>query len=147
MKIAATTKRPARRSAAGDPRANAMPSGTAVRASPKLWMRSARRAMLPVRAKIAVWATAAVPRTASESRTARMPSRDRLTLSSMSPWECPGSCVLPPVALLAQDELLRQGGARRGRGIGRHRHGLGHAAGDFDVAVAPRHDHLVVIAR
>ena len=48
MKIAATTASPARRSARWERSANAIPSGTAVRASPKLWIRSASSATLPL---------------------------------------------------------------------------------------------------
>jgi hypothetical protein len=48
MKIAATTARPARRSATWERKANAIPSGTAVSASPKLWIKSASKAMLPL---------------------------------------------------------------------------------------------------
>ena len=47
-KIAKTTNRPALRSADSERSRKAMPSGIAVAASPKLWIRSASRATLPV---------------------------------------------------------------------------------------------------
>jgi hypothetical protein len=47
-KMAKTTASPAWRSAWAERRMNAIPSGKAVRASPKLWMRSASSATLPV---------------------------------------------------------------------------------------------------
>jgi hypothetical protein len=47
-KIASTTKWPASCSPRALRRKNAMPSGTAVSASPTLWMRSASSATLPV---------------------------------------------------------------------------------------------------
>jgi hypothetical protein len=47
MKIAATTARPASFSPRALRRKNAMPSGTAVSASPKLWIRSASSATDP----------------------------------------------------------------------------------------------------
>ena len=74
---------------------NAMPSGTAVRASPKLWMRSASSATEPESAKMSVCATAVTPRTASERSTARMPSRERLMESWTRPCECPCSLGVP----------------------------------------------------
>src|SRR5438552_1101813 len=51
--------------------------GTAVRASPKLWIRSASSATLPLATKTIVWMIAAAARTASARLTARMPSRER----------------------------------------------------------------------
>src|SRR3954454_11138465 len=88
-KMAATTNRPAPRSARSERSRNAMPSGIAVSASPKLWMRSASSATEPEAAKTAVCASAAIPRTPSEAATARTPSRERLIESSTRPWECP----------------------------------------------------------
>ena len=64
-----------------------MPNGSAVSASPKLWIRSASSAMLSLARNMSVCATAASPSTASDSDTARMPSRERLMLSSISPCE------------------------------------------------------------
>ena len=66
-----------------------MPSGTAVRASPELWMRSASSATLPETTKIAAWATAVTARTASDSSTARTPARERLIASSTRPCAWP----------------------------------------------------------
>ena len=80
-----------------------MPSGNAVAASPKLWIRSASSATLPLARKTAVWASAAAPRTASDRATARTPPRERLTASSTSPWECawppraPGFVLAPVI--------------------------------------------------
>ena len=93
-KIAATTTSPARRSATRERSANAMPSGTGVSASPKLWIRSASRATLPLAVNTAAWAIAATASTASESDTAWIPSRERQMLSCTRPWEwpCPASC-------------------------------------------------------
>jgi len=51
----------------------------------------ASRAMLPLERKIATWARAVIPSTASERPTAFNPSRERLMLSSIRPWECPWS--------------------------------------------------------
>ncbi len=45
--------------------------------------------MLPLAMNTTVWAIAATPSTASDSDTARMPSRERLMLSSIRPWEWP----------------------------------------------------------
>ena len=53
MKIVATTNSPAQRSARAERSRKAAPSGIAVLASPKLWIRSASRAMLPLAMKIA----------------------------------------------------------------------------------------------
>jgi hypothetical protein len=78
MKIAATTNRPATRSARSERSRNAIPTGTAVKASPKLCIKSASSAMLSVATKIAAWASAAAESTASEIPTARRPSRERL---------------------------------------------------------------------
>jgi hypothetical protein len=47
-KMANTTAKPAWRSARLERSTNAVPSGTAVRASPELWIRSASSATLPV---------------------------------------------------------------------------------------------------
>ena len=94
MKIAATTNRPAQRSARAERSRKAMPSGIAVPASPKLWIRSASRATLPLAMKIAVWAAAASASTTSERPTASSPSRERLMLSSTRPWEWPCAVVM-----------------------------------------------------
>ena len=67
--------------------ANAAASGIAVAASPKLWMRSASRAIESLATKMIVWTIAVTARTASESTTARMPLRERLMLGSMRPCE------------------------------------------------------------
>lgn len=88
-KIAATTNNPAIRSARTERKRKATPSGSAVAASPKLWIRSASSAMLPLERKIATWTRAVIPSTASERPTAFNPSRERLMLSSIRPWECP----------------------------------------------------------
>ena len=79
------------RSARSERNRNATPSGNAVAASPKLWIRSASSATDPDRAKISVWTTAAAPSTASETSTARSPARERLTDASTRPcrWGCP----------------------------------------------------------
>src|SRR2546423_3188479 len=52
-------------------------------------MTSASRAMLPVATKMMACAAAAPPRTASDSPTARRPSRERLTLASRGPCKWP----------------------------------------------------------
>ena len=87
MKIARTTNSPAVRSARSERITKAMPSGTAVSASPKLWIRSASSATEPDSTKMTAWATAARPSTPSEISTARTPSRDRLIDGSTSPCE------------------------------------------------------------
>ena len=89
MKIAATTASPAYPSARRDRMANAIPSGMAVRASPALWIRSARSATLPEAMNTTPWSAAVTASTASEMTTARTPSLDRLIESSTSPWLCP----------------------------------------------------------
>ena len=61
------------------------PSGIAVSASPKLWIRSASSATLPVSAKTSACATAVASSTARLADTARTPSRERLMDSSTSP--------------------------------------------------------------
>jgi hypothetical protein len=63
-----------------------MARGMAVAASPKLWMRSASRAMLPEATNTIVWATAVRPSTSSDQPTATRPSRERLIVVSTSPW-------------------------------------------------------------
>src|SRR4051795_5183291 len=88
MKMAATTNRPAPRSARSERSQNAMPRGTAVKASPKLWMRSASSATEPDSANMSVCTTAASPSTPSEMETALMPSRERVMEWWTRPWEC-----------------------------------------------------------
>ena len=66
-----------------------MPSGTAVSASPALWMRSASRATLPLAAKMIAWSTAVTPSTPRLMATARTPARLRTIERSTSPWLCP----------------------------------------------------------
>ena len=73
------------RSAAGTRRRAAPRSA----ASPKLWIRSASSATLPDRTKISVCTAAATASTASDSGTARTPSRERLIESWTSPCEWP----------------------------------------------------------
>ena len=53
-KIVATTNKPARFSAGAERITNATANGTAVRASPVLWIRSANSATLPLTANTAV---------------------------------------------------------------------------------------------
>lgn len=62
-KITATTDRPAYRSALRERIRNAIPSGTAVNASPKLWIKSASSAMLPDNWYTASWIAAVRPST------------------------------------------------------------------------------------
>ena len=64
-----------------------MPIGMAVRASPKLWIRSASSATLSVRTNRSVWANAVSPRTARLAPTARSPARERRMLGSKRPCE------------------------------------------------------------
>ncbi len=68
-----------------------MPSGIAVSASPKLWIRSARSATEPESAKIASWAVAAIARMTRLIATALTPSCDRTIERSTRPceWPCP----------------------------------------------------------
>ncbi len=68
-----------------------MPSGIAVAASPKLWIRSASRATLPVPMKIATCARAVAPRIANARAAARRPARERLIEGSIRLWLCHGS--------------------------------------------------------
>ena len=89
--IAVTTHTRPPRGALGARRNEARPSGTAVRASPKLWMRSASRCFQ--RTKTSVCSAAAPARIASEARTARSPARERLIESSTRPCECPWPCA------------------------------------------------------
>lgn len=56
----------------------ATPTGTAVRASPVLWIRSASSARLLVATKMTACMSAAAPRAPSETPTARSPARERL---------------------------------------------------------------------
>jgi hypothetical protein len=77
MKIASTTARPVIFSARKLRRKQAIPRGTAVRASPKLCTRSARGATEFEKTKIASGATAVRPRIARLSPTALTPSRER----------------------------------------------------------------------
>jgi hypothetical protein len=98
MKIAATTASPARRSARADRRKKAIPSGTAVRASPKLWMRSASRAMLPERAKIAVW-TAAVAEDRERDRDGADPFAGAFDAVVDEPVGVPGVVVVCPIVV------------------------------------------------
>ena len=88
-KIASTTASPAQRSARSDRSAKAAPTGMVVAASPKLWIRSASSAMLLVAINRTSWATAASPRIARDSPTARSPSRERTIERSTRPCECP----------------------------------------------------------
>ena len=74
MAIVATTASPAHRSATFDRNVKAMARGTAVNVSPKLWMRSASSATLPLAMKTTTWIAAAPPNTASDLVTARTPS-------------------------------------------------------------------------
>ena len=71
--------------------ANAIHSGTAVRASEKLWMVSAASAIDPETITMPSWAVAVNPSTSRLILTARMPaaldSRALSTLSAAS-WEC-----------------------------------------------------------
>ena len=73
-------------------RKNAIPSGTAVSASPKLWIRSARSATDPDRAKMKSRRTAAAARTVSAIDTVFTPSRERRIERSIRPCEWP--CAL-----------------------------------------------------
>src|SRR4051812_16772237 len=75
-----------------------MPGGSAVAASPALWIRSASSATLPEAAKTATWAAAVSARTTSASATVRTPCRDRLIESSTRPCEWPCACALKPPA-------------------------------------------------
>src|SRR3954462_13142816 len=88
--MARTTKSPAARSARTERSRKAIPRGTAVNASPKLWMRSASRATEPESTKTSICAAAVRPSTAKERRTARRPWRERLIESWIRPCECSG---------------------------------------------------------
>src|SRR3954449_11105893 len=88
--MARTTKSPAARSARSERSRKAIPRGTAVNASPKLWMRSASRATEPESTKTSICAAAVRPSTAKERRTARRPWRERLIESWIRPCECSG---------------------------------------------------------
>ncbi len=88
-KIASTTASPASFSPAAERSRNAMPSGTAVSASPKLWIRSASSATDPETAKMAACRAAVRPRTARLIETVRMPARERMMERSTSPCEWP----------------------------------------------------------
>ncbi len=88
-KIAATTNSPAPRSARSERSRNAMPSGIAVSASPKLWIRSASSATEPDNENTTACASAVAPSTASASSTVRTPSRERRIDPWTSPCECP----------------------------------------------------------
>ena len=124
MKIARTTARPAYPSARSERNANATPSGTAVSASPTLWIRSASRATLPVRTKITACAAAVRPRTTRESATAFRPARERRIERSTRPCECPWSCecgsawtcVQPWDVLIARHRSARTSTERAGGG-------------------------------
>jgi hypothetical protein len=85
MKMAATTARPASFSPRLLRRKNAMPSGIAVSASPKLWIRSASNATDPVVTKINVCTSAVAPRIRRLIATALRPSCDRTIERSTSP--------------------------------------------------------------
>src|SRR3954470_18339134 len=88
--MARTTKSPAARSARSERSRKAIPRGTAVNASPTLWMRSASRATEPESTKTSICAAAVRPSTAKERRTARRPWRERLMESWIRPCECSG---------------------------------------------------------
>ncbi len=83
----AATASPASFSARNERRKKAIPSGTAVRASPTLCMRSARSATEPDRARIAAWIPAVSPRIARLSATVRTPARERAIERSTRPCE------------------------------------------------------------
>jgi hypothetical protein len=63
-----------------------MPSGTAVSASPKLWIRSASRATEPERTKIATWMPAVAASSARLNETVLTPERERRIERSTNPW-------------------------------------------------------------
>jgi len=88
-KIANTTARPASFSPRKLRNKNAIPSGSAVNASPKLWIRSASSATEFESTKIASCAAAASARIARLAATALTPARDRTIDLSRRPWECP----------------------------------------------------------
>jgi hypothetical protein len=94
-KIVATTKYPAPFSAWNERSTNATPSGTAVSASPKLWIRSASSATLLVSANTTACAEAVTRSTTRLSDTARRPAFERLIEALTSPWLClcPPSCT------------------------------------------------------
>ena len=64
-----------------------MPSGTAVNASPTLWIRSASSATLSVSTKRRAWADATTPSTPKLAATARTPARERTIDGSTRPCE------------------------------------------------------------
>ena len=68
---------------------NAIPSGTAVSASPTLWIRSASSATLSVSTKRTAWAAAVTPSTPRLTATARTPARERTIDGSTRPCVCP----------------------------------------------------------
>src|SRR4249919_611389 len=107
--ITATTMRPARRSARLEPSKNAAARGTAVRASPTLWTRSARSATLPLATNTTACVAAVAPRTPNESTTARIPSRDRLMLSSINACEWPYPCRCPPRTRIGVEAVSTKG--------------------------------------
>jgi hypothetical protein len=84
-----TTANPARRSARALRIANAMASGMAVAASPKLWIRSASSATDPDATNTSVCAVAVAARMSKASPTARRPARERLMDASTRPWLWP----------------------------------------------------------
>src|SRR5687767_1366269 len=92
--MASTTASPAQRSARALRSRKAMPSGTAVAASPALWIRSASSATEPEATKTIACRTAVAARIASASPTARRPSRERLIESWTRPWLCGWACEL-----------------------------------------------------
>ena len=64
---------------------NAIPSGIAVSASPKLWIRSANSATLPVATKMAPCKSEVTRSTARLMPTVLRPSRERTIERSISP--------------------------------------------------------------
>lgn len=87
--MTATTARPASFSPRKLRSRNAIPSGIAVRASPKLCTRSASSATDPDATKMTSCAKAATPSTPRLSATALTPSRERMMERSIRPWEWP----------------------------------------------------------
>ncbi len=74
---------------------------------------------------------------------ARPAARPGLSRRAQGVQRGAGPRDLAPVALLCEHELLGQRGARRGRRVGEHRHGLGHRAGERGVPVGERDHHVV----